>query len=103
MIRKRRTQIRIAPGVPLQHRHQRIAQPGGVLIEGSDISRIAAGERAGAHRAHPLHEEFIEIGLEDCQESQPLQQRRTFIECLVQHPAVEFEPAEISIEPNFRR
>ena len=52
--------------------------------------------------ADPLHEILVEIGSENSQETNPLQQRRARVERFVQHPAVEFQPAEIAAEKFLR-
>ncbi len=44
------------------------------------------------------HEEFVEIGAGDRQEAQPLQQRMGAVAGLLQHAAVEREPAQLPVE-----
>ena len=44
------------------------------------------------------HEELVEVGAEDRQELQPLEQRHARIDRLVQHARVELEPAQLAVE-----
>ena len=46
-----------------------------------------------------LHEKFVQIGREDREEFDALEQRVTLIQRLGQDSAVEFQPAEIAVEP----
>ena len=48
--------------------------------------------------AHPLHEELVEVGVEDGDELQPLEQRVRRVLGLVQHPGVELQPRELAVQ-----
>ena len=92
-------QLREALGASQQHRVQRVAQPVDVRVELLDHGQVAAGVGARAHGADALHEELVEVGGEDRQELEPLEQRHAFVERLGQHPAIELEPAQVPVEP----
>jgi hypothetical protein len=57
---------------------------------------------AGLHlllqAAYPHHEELIEVRAEDCQKLQPLEQWHLGVLGLLQHPAIELEPAQLPVE-----
>jgi hypothetical protein len=53
--------------------------------------------------ADPFHEEFVQIRTGDSGELDPLQQRRAFVEGLVQHALIEGQPGQLPIEIEFRR
>src|SRR5271166_1544293 len=55
--------------------------------------------RLPKHR-HPLHKEFIEVRIEDCEELYPFQQGSPLVESLGQNPFVEVQPAQVAINPN---
>ena len=48
--------------------------------------------------ANALHEELIEVGADDGQELEPLQQRVSRVLGLVQHTAVELQPGELTVQ-----
>ncbi len=92
-------QLGEALGAAQQQRIQRIAQPMDVRVEFLDDGEVAAGIGAGAHGTDALHEELVEVRSEDRQELEPLEQRHALVDGFRQDPAVEFEPAEVPVEP----
>jgi hypothetical protein len=82
-----------------QHREQGLAQPQHVRVEFFDCGEVAARVGPRAHRTDALHEKFIEIRAEDAEKFQALEQGHALVECLGEHPAVEFEPSEVAIDP----
>ncbi len=53
--------------------------------------------------ADPLHEELVHVGIGDCQELGPLQQRAAVVAGLVEHPEIELEPRQLAAEVEVRR
>jgi hypothetical protein len=74
-------------------------QPMDVGVEFLDDGDVAARVGAGAHGAHTLHEELVEVRGEDRQELEPLEQRHAFVDGFREDPAVELEPAEVPVVP----
>src|SRR5262249_61307485 len=68
-------------------------RPGGPVGGGTAPPRLGLTQALG-----PLHEPLVEVGAEDRQELQPLQQRRSIVQGLVQDPLVELEPAQVTIQ-----
>ena len=83
-----------ALGALAQHRQQALANVGDELL--------ARGRPVLPQHRHALHEELVEVGRENREELDPFEQRRPLIECLGEHAAVEFEPAEVPVEPDRR-
>ncbi len=78
------------PEDPLPHGVMQLASlPGG----SRDVERLRA------QQGHALHEELVQVGREDREELDPLEERRTLVEGFVEHAPVELEPAQITIEP----
>ncbi len=90
-----------APGLLQQHRKQCFPQAQDVVVEFLDRARTAAGVGARAHGADALHEELVEVRREDRQELEALEQRRALVERLGEDPAVEFDPAQVAVDPRF--
>ena len=51
--------------------------------------------------ADPLHEKFVQVGADDGNEFQPLQQRCPLVLRLMKHPAVEFQPGQFPVQVPF--
>jgi hypothetical protein len=68
---------------------RRAAVDGQVLDPGADLLLQAAD---------PLHEEFVEVGVDDRQELDALEQRRARVLRLVQNTAVEGKPGELAVQ-----
>src|SRR5262249_59018023 len=66
---------------------------GGAVGRGNGAARRGLTQALG-----PLHEPLVEVGAEDRQELQPLQERRSIVQGLVQDPLVELEPAQVTIQ-----
>src|SRR5262249_38872068 len=65
------------------------------------FQQIAAlGALLLAEDSYPLHEEFIEIRAEDCEELHPLEQWITVVESLGQDALIEVQPTQVTIHPN---
>ena len=92
-------QLGETPGAAQQQRIQRIAQPMDVRVEFLDDGEITARVGTGAHGTDALHEELVEVRGEDRQELEPFEQRHALVDGFRQDPAVEFEPAEVPVEP----
>ena len=92
-------QVLEALGAAQQHGKQRMAQPQDVRVELFDDGQVAAGVGARAHGPDALHEELVEIGGEDGQELESLEQRHPFVERFGEHAAIEFEPGQVAVEP----
>jgi hypothetical protein len=93
-----------APLVLLDVAHLGVAfgdlQLGAAPVDGQFLH---AGAQLLLEAADALHEEFVEIGVDDGQELDPLQQRCALVLGLVQHPAVEVQPGQFPVEIPFRR
>ena len=72
------------------HRRQ---QPAGGRRKPFDVGTDLFAEPEDA-----LHHELVEIRREDREEAEALEQRRSLVRRLVEHAAVEFEPAEIPVQ-----
>ncbi len=92
-------QLLEASGPAQEQRIQRIAQAMDVRVEFLDDCAIAARVGTGAHGTDAFHEELVEVRGEDREELEPLEQRHALVDGFGQHPAVEFEPAEVPVEP----
>ena len=71
------------------------------LFAGSAAVNGALGDpRLGLllQSADPLHEELVQVGSDDGEELQALQQRRARVLSLVQHAEVEVEPGQLAIQ-----
>ena len=53
-----------------------------------------------AQHRHPLHEELVEIGGEDGEELDTLEEGRPLVQRLGQHTPIELEPAQIPVDPD---
>ena len=84
-----------------------LLQLGGALDNGGDlllgghvglvVPLVVSGGDLRHERAHANHEEFVQIGLVDGGEAEPLRQRHAGVSGLVQHPLVELQPAELPV------
>ena len=99
MLHQPLAQVLEACSTAQKQRIQRIAQPMDVRVEFLDDGEIAARVGAGAHGTDALHEELVQVRGEDRQELEPLEQRHALVDGFRQDPAVEFEPAEVPVEP----
>ena len=52
-------------------------------------------------RRHPHHKKFVQIAAENGKELQPLQQRIAAVGRFIQYPAVEFQPADVTVDKIF--
>ena len=72
-----------------------------LLARRHPVGAGAAGD-AGLHlllqAADADHEELIQVGAEDRQELEPFQERHLGVLGLLQHPAVEFQPAQFAVD-----
>ena len=89
------------PALALDHRphlgvDRRELLEGGAVGAGIELAHVA-GELL-LQAAHPLHEELVEVGVEDGDELQPLQQRVGGVLRLVQHAGVELQPRQLAVE-----
>ena len=57
-----------------------------------------AGSDLASQSGNPDHVELVKVGAEDRQELHPLEEAVARVERLVQHPGVELEPAQLTIE-----
>ena len=62
-----------------------------------------AGRELPPQARDPHHVELVEIGAEDRQELQALEQRHALVQRLVQHPGVELQPTQLAVEIEFVR
>jgi hypothetical protein len=60
--------------------------------------RGLAGADVPLEPGHAHHEELVQVGAEDGEELHPLQQRDAGILGLLEHPAVELEPGQLSVD-----
>ncbi len=58
---------------------------------------MQAGRYLPAEPGHPDHVKLVEVGVEDRQEFEPLEQRIPVVARLVKDSAVELEPAQLAI------
>ena len=103
VVREQSTQSLEALGLLDQHGEQRRAQSFRVRMELFYSDRITVGVCAGAHRADALHVELIEVRSEDREELEALEQGRTIVERFAEHPSIEFEPAQVTVDPRFTK
>ena len=61
-----------------------------------------AGAQLAAQARHAHHEEFVEVVGRDRQEPHPLQQRMGGVFGLFEHPAVEVEPGQLTVDETIR-
>ena len=80
------------PILQLDHRVRRGRQP----CEAPPIGR--RGGHAVFERSHPDHEELVEVGADDAQEAQPLQQWHLRAQCLIEDAPVELHPAQLPVQ-----
>ena len=66
-------------------------QPGGIRL-------LVPGAHLLLDAGHPHHEKFVQIGGRDSQEFASLQRRILLFVGLLQHPRVEVQPAELSVD-----
>ena len=92
--------LRKAGGLIGQHRRHRLANRRQLLNGRQTVQRTRhhTGGNLTLQTAHPLHEELVEVRREDAQKAHALQQRRPLVECFVQHPPVELQPAQLSVD-----
>jgi hypothetical protein len=57
-----------------------------------------AGRDLSPQPGHANHVELVEVRAEDREKLEPLEQRISIIERLVEHPGVELEPTQLAIE-----
>ena len=79
-------------GLRLQHRLEAIA----------DLGDERPAPRLGglAQDRHPFHEELVEVRREDREKLGAFEQRRAIVESFGEHPPVEFDPAQVPIDPD---
>src|SRR4051812_16499589 len=84
----------------LEHREHSLANGGQDLRGGASIRGQAggAGSDLPFEGADAFHEELVEIGCKDPEESDSLQEGRAFIGGLIENAAVKFQPTEIAVE-----
>ena len=93
-----------------------IVEPAAAMLIGqhvdgaADRDQLLGGRRAIGRAAdhaggdllldagHADHKEFIEVGAEDREELDPLQQRVLLVKRLLQHAPVELQPAQLAVE-----
>ena len=68
------------------------------LDAAAHLGQPAAGVAGAPQRGHAHHEELVQVGADDTQEAQALQQRRGGRVRPVQHAAVERQPAQRAVE-----
>jgi hypothetical protein len=78
-------------------RRQLLARRLAVRRQFADVARQLL-----AQAADPLHEELVEVAVEDGDEAQALEQRRRGVGRDRQHAAVELEPRQLAIEQRHR-
>ena len=61
------------------------------------IEDLLLQKRQVGQAAHAHHEELLEVGPEDADEVQPLEQRDGLISALVEHALVEREPRQLAV------
>src|SRR5215510_11189264 len=59
---------------------------------------LIAGVNATLELGHPHHEELIQVGAEDGEELDALEQGHPRILCLLQYATVELEPRQLAID-----
>jgi hypothetical protein len=71
-----------------------------LLLRGEPVGRWLADPRGqlSLETRHPDHEELVEIGAEDRQELDPLEQRRALVHGFMEDARVEVQPGELPIE-----
>ena len=104
----------------LQRRDQLIIEGGVLLVDQfvrahADLAQhLARGAVVGLGRGvdelglllearHPHLDEFIEVGRGDAQEFQPLEQRHARVAGLRQHPLIELQQRQLSVDEQFGR
>ena len=94
------------PGVGQQRQHARAQTVGlrthDLLDAPANLGKAVRRSRA-PQRRHPHHEELVQVGADDSQEAQALQQRDGGRLGPVQHPAVERQPTQRTVEIPRRR
>ena len=85
-----------------RHHRPRLGVDRGELLEGRAVGAgVELAHVAGElllQAPHPLHEELVEVRIEDGDELQPLEQRIGRVLGLVQHAGVELQPRELPVE-----
>ena len=86
--------------VPFQLRLEPQANGGQLLGRGHAVggSFERSCQQLVAKSRHPDHEELVEVGREDREEFDPLEQRTLLIECLFQDAQIELQPAELTVD-----
>src|SRR2546421_540412 len=90
-----------------QRRHQHLAETARLLLDQTDDDLAQPAEHLtpcggpALEDADALHEELVEVRGKDGEELEAFQQRRAFIERLVEDAAIELQPAEIAVEKGF--
>jgi hypothetical protein len=59
---------------------------------------VNTGSDLAAKPGHPDHVELVEVGVEDREEFEALEERIPFVDGFVQNSAVELEPAQLAIQ-----
>ena len=70
---------------------------------GAVILRGAVAEGLFAQAGYADHEEFVEVGAENGEEFQPLQQRRALVFRFLEHAGIELQPAKLAVDEQFGR
>jgi len=88
------------PPLAAEHRPHHAVDFGQLLAGGPVVRRQLAdvARQLLLQAAHPLHEELVQVALEDGDELQPFEKRRLRVLRLVEHPGVEVEPRDLAIE-----
>ena len=63
---------------------------------------LAAAAVEAEHVGHTDHEKLIQVRVENSQELQLLQERSLVVKGALQHPSVEFQPVELTVEEQRR-
>src|SRR4029077_11777498 len=87
----------VVPATQLPHRRGDRPE---LVLRGHAVRRALhdPGRKLLLQAGDPHLEELVEIAAEDAEELEPLQQRGTLVERLVEDAAVELEPAQLAVE-----
>ena len=71
-----------------------------LLLRAHSVGRqhLAVGAELAQQRGHADHEELVEVGRDDREELDPLEQRVTLVLGLQQDPLVELQPAQLAVD-----
>ena len=72
----------------------------GVEAVGRDVLRVSTV--LSQQRGHPHHEELVQVGGDNREKLDALEKRMGRVKGLEQHPLVEFEPAELTVDVEMR-